>query len=190
VARNRFGFFGQYVDVKGVQIILRAVALLRAEGFTDFAVDLNGDNLRFASATVREEIETFLAREAERPREERIVTDRGSYEVSLLASRMSQIDWCIVPSIWWESFGLVVSEAWMFGRPVICSNVGGLAERNQHDVFALLFQIGDARALADTIRRACTEDGLWARLRENLPTPPTRDAMVDGYLGIYGVAAA
>jgi len=190
VARNRFGFFGQYVDVKGVQIILRAVALLRAEGFTDFAVDLNGDNLRFASATVREEIETFLAREAERPTEERIVTDRGSYQVSLLASRMSQIDWCIVPSIWWESFGLVVSEAWMFGRPVICSNVGGLAERNQHDVFALLFQIGDARALADTIRRACTEDGLWARLRENLPTPPTRDAMVDGYLGIYGVAAA
>jgi glycosyltransferase involved in cell wall biosynthesis len=184
-AHNRFGFFGQYVDAKGVQIILRAVALLRAEGFTDFTVDLNGDNLRYASAPIRAEIETFLAAEAEMPAGERIVTDCGSYEVSLLASRMSRIDWCIVPSIWWESFGLVVSEAWMFGRPVICSDVGGLAERNRHDVFALLFQMGDARALAATIRRACTEDGLWERLRENLPAPPTRDEMVEGYVGVY-----
>jgi glycosyltransferase involved in cell wall biosynthesis len=184
-AHNRFGFFGQYVDVKGVQIILRAVALLRASGFTDFSVDLNGDNLRYASAAVREEIENFLAQEAERPVEERIVTDCGSYEVSQLQGRMSRIDWCIVPSIWWESFGLVISEAWMFGRPVICSNAGGMAERNQHDVNALLFEMGDARALADSMRRACTEDGLWERLRENLPAPPSRDEMVDGYLRVY-----
>jgi glycosyltransferase involved in cell wall biosynthesis len=182
---NRFGFFGQYVDVKGVQIILRAVALLRADGFTDFTVDLNGDNLRYASASVREEIERFLAAEAERPVAERIVTDRGSYEVSQLSTRMSRIDWCLVPSIWWESFGLVVSEAWMFGRPVICSDAGGLAERNRHDVDALLFAMGDARALADTLRRACTEPGLWQLLHDQLPQPPSRAVMVDGFLRVY-----
>ena len=65
--RNRFGFFGQYVDVKGVQLILRAVSLLRAEGFSDFSVDLNGDNLRYASEAVRGEIEAFLAEEATSP---------------------------------------------------------------------------------------------------------------------------
>jgi glycosyltransferase involved in cell wall biosynthesis len=146
--RNRFGFFGQYVDVKGVQIILRAVTFLRAEGFTDFVVELNGDNLRYASAPVRDEILAFLKAEADRPAQDRIVTDNGSYEVSQLTSRMSRVDWCIVPSIWWESFGLVISEAWMFGRPVICSNVGGMAERNEHDVFALQFPMGEPRALA------------------------------------------
>ena len=186
--RNRFGFFGQYVDVKGVQIILRAVALLRAEGFTDFVVELNGDNLRYASAAMRDEMQAFLKAEAERPVQERIVSENGSYEVSQLPSRMGRVDWCIVPSVWWESFGLVISEAWMFGRPVICSNVGGMAERNPHDVFALQFAMGEPRALAETIRRACSEPGLWDRLAQALPPPPPRDAMVDGFMKTYGLA--
>ncbi len=182
---KHFGFFGQYVDAKGIQVILRAVALLRADGFTDFTVELNGDNLRYASQPVREEVESFLDEEAARPVQDRIVTDRGSYEVTQLAGRMARIDWCIVPSIWWESFGLVISEAWMFGRPVICSNVGGMAERNTHELFALHFQMGDHRALAETMRRACTEDGLWDRLVENLPIPPTREAMVEEFWQVY-----
>ena len=186
--RNRFGFFGQYVDVKGIQVILRAVALLRAEGFTEFAVELNGANLRYASPPIRAEIEAFLEAEAARPLDQRIVVDNGSYHVDLLRTRMSRVDWCIVPSIWWEIFGLVISEAWMFGRPVICSNVGGMAERNQHDVWALLFEMGDHRALAETMRRACTEPGLWDRLAAALPEPPAREAMVEGYLQVYGVA--
>ncbi len=185
-ARNRFGFFGQFVDVKGVQILLRAVALLRAEAFTDFAVELNGDNLRYASEAVRNEVEGFLQAEAERPLDQRIVVNNGSYHVDQLQSRMARVDWCVVPSVWWESFGLVISEAWMFGRPVICSNVGGMAERNVHDMFALNFQMGDHRALADTMRRACGEDGLWDRLSAALPAPPSRDVMVDGYLAVYG----
>jgi len=187
VERNRFGFFGQYVDVKGIQVILRATALLRAQGFTAFSIELNGDNLRYASAAVRDEVTAFLSAEADRPVQDRLVTDNGSYEVSQLPSRMSRVDWCMVPSIWWESFGLVISEAWMFGRPVICSNVGGMAERNEHNVFALQFQMGDPRALADTIRRACTEAGLWDTLSAALPLPPTRDAMVDGYIKAYGL---
>ncbi len=183
--RRRFGFFGQYVDVKGIQVILRAAALLRAEGFTAFSIDLNGDNIRYASPALRAEFEAFFAAETALPVKDRIVTDRGSYEVTQLPGRMARVDWCIVPSIWWESFGLVVSEAWMFGRPVICSNVGGLAERNAHDVSALQFQMGDHRALAETIRRACTEVGIWDRLVTGLPSPPSRDEMVEGYLEVY-----
>jgi glycosyltransferase involved in cell wall biosynthesis len=182
---NRFGFFGQFVDVKGVQIILRAVAILRAEEFTDFTIELNGDNLRYASEPLRTEVEAFLTTEASLPLSDRIVFNNGSYHVDILASRMTRVDWCIVPSIWWESFGLVVSEAWMFGRPVICSNAGGLAERNEHDLFALQFQLGDPRALAETIRRACTEEGLWDRLAAARPAAPRREEMVEGYLDVY-----
>jgi glycosyltransferase involved in cell wall biosynthesis len=183
---NRFGFFGQFVDVKGVQIILQAVSILRAEGFTDFTVELNGDNIRYASAGLRDVFETFMAEEAKRPSDERIVFNNGSYHVDQLHSRMSRVDWCIVPSIWWEIFGLVISEAWMFGRPVICSNVGGPGERVGNDVDGLHFEVADARSLALTLRRAATEEGLWERLSHSAPTPPSRDAMVQGYTGVYG----
>jgi len=183
--KTRFGFFGQLLDNKGVHVLLRAVRQLRAEGFTGFSVDLNGDNLRYASAAVRDEIEGFLAEEAQRSPDEQIVRLNGAYHVDELPARMARVDWCVVPSTWWEIFGLVISEAWMFGKPVICSNVGGPAERVEDEVAGLHFALGDHRALARTMRRAATEEGLWERLSNGVPVPPSRGEMVDKFMALY-----
>lgn len=183
--RNRFGFFGQMVDMKGLHVILRAVDILRTSGFTDFVVEINGDNLRYASAPYRREIEEFLDRESQKPVAEQNVIFNGSYQVDQLAGRMTRIDWCIVPSIWWEIFCLVISEAWMFGRPVIVSNVGGPRERVRHEVDGLQFEVGDSQSLADTIRRACTESGLWEKLSSGIAVPPDRSLMVAEYVALY-----
>jgi glycosyltransferase involved in cell wall biosynthesis len=188
--RNRFGFFGQMVDNKGVWLILQAVDLLRAEGFTDFVVEINGDNLRYASEARRNEVEAFLKAEAERPADERNVIFNGSYHVDQLGPRMARVDWCIVPSVWWEIFGLVISEAWMFGRPVIASNVGGMKERIRHEVDGLHFEVADPRALARAIRRAATEEGLWDRLAAGITLPTSRDEMVARYCALYADPAA
>jgi glycosyltransferase involved in cell wall biosynthesis len=182
---NRFGFFGQMVDAKGVHILLRAVENLWAQGFTDFVVEINGDNLRYASESCRKEIEDFREREAAKPYAARNVLFNGSYEVDRLASRMARIDWCIVPSVWREAFCLVVSESWMFGRPVIVSNVGGPAERVRHDIDGLHFEVGDPRSLAETMRRACTETGLWKRLAGGIAPPAPREIMVGEYAALY-----
>jgi glycosyltransferase involved in cell wall biosynthesis len=187
-AKNRFGFFGQILDNKGVHIILRAVQLLRAQGFTDFTVQINGENIQWATPAVRKEIETFLALEDELPAEQKIVFLNGGYHIDNLAGRMAQVDWCLVPSTWWEIFGLVISEAWMFGKPVIGSNRGGPGERIRHDVDGLQFELGDARSLAATIRRAVTEEGLWEKLRAGLPEPPSRPTMAAAFLKLYAPA--
>jgi glycosyltransferase involved in cell wall biosynthesis len=184
-SKNRFGFFGQLVDIKGVQIILRAVAILREQGFTYLKVELNGDNLRYATPAIAKEIEDFLAEENQRPFAERIVHNNGPYQVNQLASRMARVDWTIVPSLWEEVFGLVVSEAWAFRRPVICSAVGALAERVTDDVDGLQFTRGDPDALAAVLLRACTEPGLWERLSSAIPEPPSLAAMVAGFLDVY-----
>jgi glycosyltransferase involved in cell wall biosynthesis len=183
--RNRFGFFGQFIDAKGLHILLRAVTLLRTDGFTDFVVEINGDNIRFATDGCRQEIEAFLEAEARRPAEERIVSMNGSYQVDQLRQRMARIDWCVVPSIWWEAFGLVISEALMFKRPLIVSNIGGPAERVRNEKDGLHFDVGDAGALARALRRACEQDGLWARLAGTMAAPPSRELMVGGFLDVY-----
>jgi glycosyltransferase involved in cell wall biosynthesis len=184
--RNRFGFFGQLVDSKGVWLLLRAVQLLRAERFTDFVLEINGGNLQFASEVRRAEIEAFASKENELPVAERIVIFNGTYSVDQLAQRMARVDWCVVPSVWWEIFGLVISESWMFKRPVIASNVGGPGERISHEKDGLLFDVADASSLAQTIRRACTEEGLWERLVKGITPPATQEVMVDGFLSVYG----
>jgi glycosyltransferase involved in cell wall biosynthesis len=183
--RNRFGFFGQLVDNKGVHVILEAVELLRGAGFTDFVVEINGDNLRYAGEHRRKAFESFLEREQARPPQERNVVMNGSYHVTQLAGRMGRIDWCIVPSVWWEIFGLVISEAWMFKRPVIASNVGGMRERITDEVDGLHFNVGDARALAEVMRRACTEEGLWERLVAGIRPPASREEMTERYCTVY-----
>jgi len=185
---NRFGFFGQMVDHKGVWLILEAVAHLRAQGFSDFFVEINGDNLRYASEARRAGIEAFRAREEALPFDERRVAFNGQYEVGQLAARMSRIDWCIVPSVWWETFALVISEAWMFGKPVIASDIGAMRERVTDGENGLLFTAGDARALAATMRRAATEDGLRDAIAARISPPPSQDAMVRAALGCYRAA--
>lgn len=183
--RNRFGFFGQLVDNKGVHVILDAVRLLRAEGFTDFRVEINGDNIKYASEMRRKQFEEFLAEEEELPVAERNVIFNGSYQVNQLKSRMMRIDWCIVPSTWEETFCLVISEAWMFKRPVIASNCGAMTERITHEKDGLLFDPADARALAQAMKRACEEEGLWDTLSAGIAAPASRTTMVSEFVAAY-----
>jgi glycosyltransferase involved in cell wall biosynthesis len=188
-SRNRFGFFGQLVDAKGVWLLLEAVDLLRADGFSDFVVEVNGDNIRYASERRRGEIEAFMRAEQARPHAARNVVFNGAYDQDRIGQRMSRVDWCVVPSVWWESFGLVISEAWMFGRPVIGTDVGGPGERITHERDGLLFPFADAHALAATMRRAATEDGLWDRLAAGITMPQGREEMVRRFHAIYAAAS-
>jgi len=77
----------------------------------------------------------------------------------------------------------------MFGKPLICSNVGAMAERVSDEVDGLHFEMADARALARTLRRAASEEGLWDRLAAALPSPPPREAMVEAYRQVYAMGA-
>ena len=79
----------------------------------------------------------------------------GRYDHQRSAALMRNIDWVIVPSIWWENSPLVIQEAFMYGRPVICSDIGGMAEKVRDGVDGLHFRAGDAQDLADTITAGC-----------------------------------
>ena len=52
----------------------------------------------------------------------------GSYRSAELPSLMKDVDWLIIPSIWWENSPVVIQEAFLHGRPIIASNIGGMAE--------------------------------------------------------------
>jgi glycosyltransferase involved in cell wall biosynthesis len=46
----------------------------------------------------------------------------------------------IVPSIWFEIFGLIIIEAMSLGKPVIASNIGGIPEIVENNKTGLLFE--------------------------------------------------
>lgn len=54
----------------------------------------------------------------------------------------------VVPSEWYETFGLTAAEAKAVGTPVIGSRIGGLEEVIRENIDGLLFEPGDAEDLA------------------------------------------
>lgn len=59
----------------------------------------------------------------------------------------------VVPSIWQEPLGLVVFEAWERGRPVIVSDVGGLADSVEDGIDGLKVPMRDASAWSAAMNR-------------------------------------
>jgi glycosyltransferase involved in cell wall biosynthesis len=60
-------------------------------------------------------------------------------------------DVCVVPSVWQEPSGLVVSEALATGTPVIASQVGGIPEQMPAGRGARLVQADDVERLVDEL---------------------------------------
>jgi len=186
--RNRFGFFGQFTPYKGADVLLEAMKVL-GERF-DGHLWVYGANLEMQPHEFKQKLESLLASTGT------TVTIGGSYDHSELPGLMSLIDWVVIPSIWWETGPLVVNEAFMHGRPVICSDIGGMSERVTHDVNGLHFRRADPDDLADTMRTAAATAGLWERLREGIPPVQTMDAhaetitrMYEDLLGKQGTAS-
>ncbi|WP_226583446.1 glycosyltransferase [Acuticoccus sediminis] len=185
---NRFGFYGQLIDIKGLGVVMDALDLYAETYDEPISLDINGTNLHYASPAFRERFEAFMA--GAKALEPKIkVTYNGGYSMSDLPTRMSRIDWVIVPSIWWEIFALVLSEAYMFGKPPLVSNIGGVGERVHHEVDGLLFDVGDPVSLMETIHRCVTEEGLHARLAEGSPGVPPVRTVVDAHCEVYGIDA-
>lgn len=57
----------------------------------------------------------------------------------------------VVPSIWFEAFGLINLEAMSYGKPVICSNSGGMPEIVIHGETGLVVEMNNPQALADAM---------------------------------------
>jgi glycosyltransferase involved in cell wall biosynthesis len=123
-------FVGRLVKEKGVETLIRAAAKSR------IAVRVVGDG-------------------PQRPELENLIAATGA-DVELAGWRthdevldeMSRARALVVPSIWHETFGLVVAEAFASGTPVIASRLGAVSELLDEER-GYLFPAGDSDRLAD-----------------------------------------
>jgi glycosyltransferase involved in cell wall biosynthesis len=168
--RNRFGFFGQFTAYKGADVLLEAMSLL-GEDF-DGRLWIHGANLDTAPEYFQERFGDLIE---DAHGNVRLV---GQYESGELSKLMERIDWVVVPSITYETGPLTLLEAFQRGRPVICSDFGGMAEKVTDEVNGLHFRRGNAHSLAAAMRRAADTPGLWKKLRRGIPKVQTMDEHV------------
>lgn len=93
-----------------------------------------------------------------------------------------------VSSSYYEGYGMVLAEAMAYGLPIV-TTTGGAAARTVPDAAALKVPPGDAPALADALRRACSDAALRRELAaasastgQTLPRWPATAAKVAAVL--------
>jgi glycosyltransferase involved in cell wall biosynthesis len=177
--RNRFGFFGQFSHYKGINVVLQAMTRL-VEEEVDARVWLHGANLEIQPEEFQEEYKELLDASGDS------VVPVGRYDHDQLGSLMENVDWVLVPSRWWENSPLVIQESFMHRRPVICSDIGGMAEKVTDGVDGLHFRAGDPEDLARVIAQAASSPQLWRTLSGNISSIYPMTAHVEELIGLYG----
>ena len=174
--RDQFAFFGHINKFKGATVVLDASARLSQAG-VGHSLTLHGS----AAYQTPETLDLFARSLNAAPD----AVHRGAYARDEHPTLIADVDWVVVPSVWWENAPLVIQEAFAHGRPVICSNVGGMAESVRNDTDGLHFARGDARSLSQTMRRAIEQPGLWQQLVDGIVPPRTIQETADEHLALY-----
>jgi phosphatidylinositol alpha-mannosyltransferase len=141
----RIAFVGQAVERKGLPVLLRAFEALRAEVPAELTI-LGASQEEIAPLVVEPAGITALGR----------VSDEERHAV-LLGS-----DLLCAPSLGGESFGMVLTEAFAAGTPVVASDIAGYRDVVTDGRDGLLVPRGDATRLAETLRDLALEsDRTW-----------------------------
>jgi glycosyltransferase involved in cell wall biosynthesis len=159
------GFFGQVSRLKGIDVLFDAAKLLEEQKVAGLRIEVHGDYSGQPPAFR----EAFEARLKDIPENIRFC---GPYENSRVHALMRSVHAVMVPSIWWENSPLVIQEALLNRRPLICSDIGGMAEKVRNGQDGFHFQAGSAWSLATLLRGLAEQPERLAALQSSLATPP------------------
>ena len=176
VAREReLVFLGRLVSDKGADLLIEALALLKADGLAP-ALTIAGSGPE----------EAALKMQAERLGVAAQVVFAGSQTGRELARLLNAHRVLVVPSRWAEPFGIVALEGIACGCGVVGSADGGLPDAM--GPCGMVFPNGDAQALAGAIRTALTQEELRAQWAACAPEHLARHAagaVAEAYLELF-----
>jgi glycosyltransferase involved in cell wall biosynthesis len=127
-------FVGRLAPGKGVTTLVDAWALLRE----DIPLRIIGDG------PCREEVERAAARDAR-------ITHLGYLPLEQVYDQIRGATCLVMPSVWYETFGRTIIEAYAAGTPVIASRMGAMQEIVIHRETGLLVEPGSPAALSRAV---------------------------------------
>jgi glycosyltransferase involved in cell wall biosynthesis len=131
-----FLFFGRVEKIKGVETILKAAEICRA-----LPIYIVGEG------SAREEMESITERMGLQH-----VHFLGFQNGQRLQELISGACATLVPSEWYETFGLTIVESFAHGKPVIASRIGGMTEVVSDGQDGFLMQPGNAEEMAERMK--------------------------------------
>lgn len=152
-------FVGRMVADKGIDDVVAAVRLLLAGGLPGTTAVLVGEGQhrhRLAAELTATDLGAIIQLPGWAQPDE-VGEWLAAADVVLAPSRIGEHGWT-------EAQGLVLAEALALGRPLVATDVGGVADTVRHETTGLLVGERDPAALAAAVRRLVTDPALAERL--------------------------
>ena len=138
--RLRIVFVGQAVERKGLPLLLRAFEALRDHVPTELTV----------IGPSPDELTPLMLD----PRGVRML---GKVDEDTKRRELEEADVLCAPSLRGESFGMVLTEAFAAGTPVVASDIAGYRDVVRDGIDGVLVPAGDAQAVAEALREMYCE---------------------------------
>jgi glycosyltransferase involved in cell wall biosynthesis len=140
--RPIFLFVGQIITRKGLKNLLEACLVLKQQGYKDYTLMIVGDGEQ------RSELETFVKQSAL----EEQVSWMGKVPYRFLGAYFQFADVFIFPT-YDDIWGMVLTEAMAFGKPVICSTGAAASEMVEEEVNGFIYEPDRVDRLAQYMTR-------------------------------------
>lgn len=177
--RTRFAYFGQINPYKGVDVILEAFARLPKEQRKEVTLDFFGSALENQSEEFQAKIRKLLKKL------KGMVHLHGPYEPHEMGRLMSEVDWIVMGSVWWENSPLVIQEAFKFGRPIITPDIGGMAEKVVPGKGGLNYRARDSVSLSAVLRQTISCEAIFNDVLMDMPNYPQIFDVVNVHIDLY-----
>jgi len=158
---RKFGYLGALIPSKGVHLLIEAFGLLANERpDLDLELHLHGPAPSYHGDS---HYPAILKQMASGKR----VTFHGPYRQDELPGILQGLDALVMPSLWWESHGMVIREAKLAGLPVIVTDHGAIGEAITDGVNGLKVRPGDKSQIRDKMKILATTTGLADTIASN-----------------------
>lgn len=157
----RIGFCGRIVEEKGIDVLIKAFALLQKER-ENIVLVIGGDYKAVAGGSVYPRLKQYI--DAHHIENVRFL---GKIPEEKMSDFYAAMDVFVLPSInSLESFGMVQVEAMVCGTPVIASDLPGVRTVVQNTGMGLICKRGSAEDLKDCFAQIMDNHTLYYRSRE------------------------
>ena len=177
------GFFGQISRLKGIVVLLKAAALLEREHGLTIGFEIHGE-YRAQPPEFQQEFLKVLAEAGSN------VRYHGAYLPEQADALMQKVDLVVVPSIWWENSPVVIQEALRNRRPIVCSDIGGMAEKVRDGADGWHVPVNDPNGLAALLVRLATNRDLVAAMAETMRPPADPAEALAAHRALYAAVTA
>lgn len=179
-----FGYFGQIHPSKGLHIIIKAFKIALIENPTLYLV-IHGTDI-YTKNHPNAELQNYFdyIKELIKPIEEHVYV-HGPYIPDELTGLISNVQWMVMGSIWYENSPVVIQEAFLHRCPLLVPSLGGMAEKVRDGLDGYHYLPRSPISLAQLMLFVASRPQCRENILSTLQYPINNSEVINSHLELY-----